>query len=421
MSAKDSEISKRRSVAFVDTVFPTVGVFIAAEIDYIRRQSVEVTILPLRKSSMSFHQDEYKNLMPLVVSGGILKSLGLLPSAIGLCLRRPLRIVQIVVEILWDLRKDPIYFLKTAAILPKCVLFAALVKGKKIDHMHGNWAHYPATAARFIARLLDLSYSFAAHAGADIYRHPAGLPRKIEDASFINTCTRTNLRYFESLCGKSLRDKVEVIYHGIDLERFRSLPAEPNGSPVFLSVGSYTEAKGFKYAIEACSILRDRRVKFEYVIIGKGKDRPALEEQIRRLGLDGLVTLQDEMSHSGLREKYARATVFLAPSIITAEGGRDGIPNVLVEAMSMGLPVVASNVSGIPELVAHEENGLLAPPADPDALANSLERLLADPQLCSKLAAAAKRKVEAEFDRTSNSAALYKLFNEKVLNGKPGS
>ncbi len=421
MSPAVQNPSDSRKVAFIDTVFPTVGVFIAAEIERIRQAGVDVLILPLRRGASPFCQEEYHNLMPFVLSGKSVWSLRTFGSAIWLAFSRPRLILESIVDSLRDLGKDPTYFLKTAAMLPKCVLLAALVRREGISHIHGNWAHYPATAARFISRLLGINYSFSAHAGADIYRHPAGLKGKITEALFVNTCTTANHRYLESLCGHSLQDKVRVIYHGINLKRFEPCSSERTYPPLVLSVGTLTEAKGFHYAIEACRILKDRGLNFQYMIIGRGEKSSTLKQQIHRLGLDDLVILQDEMPHVALRETYARATAFLAPSVITKEGGRDGIPNVLAEAMAMGLAVIASDVSGIPELVKHEKNGLLAPPGDPEALAESIERLMTDSAFRERLGATARRKVLADFDRTRNAAMLCGLFLEKVFNGTTGN
>jgi glycosyltransferase involved in cell wall biosynthesis len=261
-----SEKGGSKKVAFIDTVFPTVGVFIAAEIEYLRKQGIDVVILPLRKSEVPFLQDEYRNLIPHIVPRKSIWSMRLSFLATLLILLRPHLVVKAIADALWDLKGDPVYFLKTAAMLPQLLPIAVMLERDGIKHVHGNWAHYPATAARLIARLLRGTYSFSAHAGADIYRHPEGLERKIRDASFVNTCTQTNLDYLESLCECSLNGRVKVIYHGIDLSRFDASSAAPDTPPLLLSVGNLSEAKGFRYAIEACRILKEKGLDFRYIL-----------------------------------------------------------------------------------------------------------------------------------------------------------
>jgi glycosyltransferase involved in cell wall biosynthesis len=160
----------------------------------------------------------------------------------------------------------------------------------------------------------------------------------------------------------------------------------------------------------ACRLLKLRRVKFRCVIVGEGPLRGEFESQISKLGLEGSVTLVGAMAHDRLVSLYGEATVFALPPHVMKDGDRDGIPNVLAEAMAAGLPVISTCVSGIPELVEDGRTGLLVGPRDPAALADALERLLCDPKKRQGLAAAARRKIEDSFECWENTKALQTLF-----------
>jgi glycosyltransferase involved in cell wall biosynthesis len=203
------------------------------------------------------------------------------------------------------------------------------------------------------------------------------------------------------------------IYHGLDTRRFapRADSAEEAAPPVALSVGRLVEKKGFPVLIEACRLLKDRGYRFRCQIIGgPGPCAQQVASLIRELAVDDIVALQPAVTQEELREAYRQATLFALPCQIADNDDRDGIPNVLVEAMASGLPVVSTNISGIPELIEHGVNGLLTPQKDARALADAVARLLDAPAMRRELGAAARKKVCMSFDAESNVLALHRLF-----------
>jgi len=228
------------------------------------------------------------------------------------------------------------------------------------------------------------------------------------------TCTEYNRRYLSTQFGSASNSKLHRIYHGLDLSQFRfcwprTFDSQP---PVILSVARLVEKKGLSDLILAADILRQRGHRFQVEIVGDGPLRQSLEAQVRRLGLNDRVTLLGPLPHEIIRRAYQRVCLFALPCVVGADGDRDGIPNVLLEAMASGVPVVSTPISGIPEVINSEEEGLLVPPNRPAQLADALERLLNSPELRERLAFAARAKIETCFSIEKNSAQLLSLFEQ---------
>jgi glycosyltransferase involved in cell wall biosynthesis len=262
--------------------------------------------------------------------------------------------------------------------------------------------------------LTGIPFSFTAHA-KDIYLarfNPHGLLQtKIEKATFVATCTDANHIYLQQLCPQGA--PIYTIYHGLDTHFFQPL-AEAQvevAVPVVLAVGRFVKKKGFPYLVQACRQLRDRGLSFKCRIIGQpDEDSQRVKLIISKLQLEEVVEVVGGMTQEDLRRAYAQATIFAMPCYIVNNGDRDGIPNVLAEAMAMALPVVASNISGIPELVEHEVNGLLVRQKDVDALADALATLLQDAVLRRRLGERARSTICQVFDSRQTTRMLHELF-----------
>jgi glycosyltransferase involved in cell wall biosynthesis len=268
-----------------------------------------------------------------------------------------------------------------------------------------------------VAGLLHLPYSFTAHA-RDIYAAPSALEEKIRGAALVVTCTRYNLEHLRALCPDVPADRIRLVHHGVDLPT-GPVPAEFASTafprpPLIVAAGRLIEKKGFDILIDACSILRDRGIAFRCRIFGTGSLEKRLRGHISAAGLGTEVEMAGWRSTAELLETFANASVFAMPSRISDRGDRDGIPNVVLEAMSVGLPVVATQVSGIPEAVEHETTGVLIRPDDPQALADALVRILADPPTAARMGAAGRHRIHAEFSIAASSERLAPLFGFSV-------
>ena len=295
-----------------------------------------------------------------------------------------------------------------------------------VDHLHAHFAHGTTTVTWLAAMVTGLPFSCTGHA-KDIWRpslNPAGLlTRKLRAASFVLTCTAANAAHLHALAPAA---RVHLAYHGLNADFARLLdetetaaPTAPGPGPTaapavtrVVSVGRRVEKKGFDVLIEAVALLHADGVPLEVVLAGEDGDR---SESVRALisarGLDDVITVCGPWTQLQLLEEYRRSTMFALACRVDGDGDRDGIPNVLVEAMAAGLPVVSTAVSGIPELVDHGRNGLLVPPEDPAALAAAIRSLATDPSRRERLATSAASTVAHRFDGDRLARELVSLFS----------
>jgi glycosyltransferase involved in cell wall biosynthesis len=275
-----------------------------------------------------------------------------------------------------------------------------------VHHIHAHWATLPTTAAYLCALWLDRPFSFTAHAW-DIFVKNRSLAKKIELAAKRITCTEYNRSFLSQLCPES-KDKIFLNYHGVDVQKFSvdanerlsTYAADVEGKKGkfhFLSIGRLVESKGYETLIDAYALLRRNGVDYESVIVGSGPLRKSLQKRIYAYGLNDMVKLRTEMPQDQLRDLYRKAFVFVMASIVARNGDRDGIPNVLFEAMAMSVPVIVTSISGIPEAVTHRRTGLVVPPKDPQHLADAITELMQDPALARKLGRQGRSEIESRF------------------------
>jgi glycosyltransferase involved in cell wall biosynthesis len=278
-------------------------------------------------------------------------------------------------------------------------------------HLHAHFANRPASVAFFASRMTGIPFSFTAHA-MDIYKarvNPRVLARKIDEARFVVTVSDFNKAYLEAR-SKSAPGKVVRLYNGIDLTRFVQNGTSPRSPFTILAVARLVEKKGLNILIEACKCLRDRGMVFRCWIVGKGLGRPRLEALIKNWKLRDHVHLLGPLTQMEVLERYLAANVYVLPCIIGADGNRDGLPVSIVEALACGLPVVTTPVTGIPEVVRHDANGLLVPSGDPGALAGAIESLIRDEGLYERLRENARPSVTSRFDLRQNVEVLHRLL-----------
>jgi colanic acid/amylovoran biosynthesis glycosyltransferase len=292
----------------------------------------------------------------------------------------------------------------------QAMVLAREARLRAISHLHAHFATAATTVARLAAHFAGLPYTFTAHA-KDIFHEsvrPADLRRKLADATVAVTVSDYNLAHLRESYGFAAQH-VRRIYNGLDLERFpyRSPRERP---PRIVGVGRLVEKKGFIDLIEACAILAEEGRKFTCRIVGTGEQEVGLRARVARLGLEDRIELLGPRPQSELVQLVQDAAVLAAPCVVGADGNRDGLPTVLLEAMALGTPCVSTDVTGIPEVIRDGETGLMVSQRDPAALAAAVGRLLEEPDLRARVADRARRLVEAEFDVNRNAAQLRELF-----------
>jgi glycosyltransferase involved in cell wall biosynthesis len=342
-------------------------------------------------------------------------------------LRRPLRYIGTLASALaMSRRYRTPGETRVRKVFIKEFLQAALIadelrRAGDVGHLHGHFCHGVATITWFASRLSGIPFSFTAHA-KDIYQaelNPGDLlERKLGAARFVATCTCANASVLRPRHPRP--DEVHAIYHGLDTNYFAPAPDSGASSiPVILAVGRFVEKKGFDHLIEACAHLKRDGVRFGCVIVGeRGDAYEGICRLIEQHGLGDHVRLRNAVAQDELREVYRGARVFALPCRVTADGDRDGFPNVLAEAMAMGVPVVSTAISGIPEFIDDGVHGLLVPGGDARALADALKRLLADDALHASLARAGRARICERFDSRRTTIALRELFVAQLQSGQ---
>jgi glycosyltransferase involved in cell wall biosynthesis len=290
-----------------------------------------------------------------------------------------------------------------------------------IRHLHAHFAHGATTVTWFASTITGVPFSFTGHA-KDIYSgslNPAGLlRRKLLAARFAVTCTEANRRHLLQVAPGA---DVRRVYHGLNADFTRLLDAQPlNGNrPAdqlrLLGVGRLVHKKGFDTLVAACGILAARGVPFDAKIIGPDDEAgPGLRAKIAELGLGDHIQILGQMSQAELFDEYRQASAFCLPCRVMDDGDRDGIPNVLAEAMACGVPVVTTPISGIPELIDDGVNGLLVPCDVPEALADALARLRDTPELVDRISRAGRASVLREFDGEQLATTMLDLFAQRA-------
>ncbi|HCK83493.1 MAG TPA: hypothetical protein DHW63_02935, partial [Hyphomonadaceae bacterium] len=298
----------------------------------------------------------------------------------------------------------------------QAVAFAAQLVRAEVGHLHAHFADRPAAIARVAAAFAGLPFSISAHA-KDIYlEQPRRLARRLRLARFTVTCTGHNAQFLRTLAPRA---NVMRAYHGVDLGALTAAKVEAQSPPLVLSVGRLRAKKGFDTLVAACGILARAGRAFVCEIVGYGPEEGALRREIEEAGLAAHIRLRGKVPHEEVIAAMRRARVFALPCRVLDDGDRDGIPNVILEAMAVRTPVVSTRVSGVPEVVTENETGLLVEPDDPEALACALARVLDDDALAARLGAAGRSAVEARFSLDGDITRLDALLGASLRNDPP--
>jgi glycosyltransferase involved in cell wall biosynthesis len=287
-----------------------------------------------------------------------------------------------------------------------------------ITHIHAHYATYPAVAAWIIHYLTGISYSVTVHAH-DIYVERSMLSTKLRDARFIVAISEFNRDFLVRHVGDWVFDKIRIIHCGIQPEAYqpRAETLRRDGAFHLISVGSLQPYKGYSYLLQACALLKTRGIPVVCSIIGGGEEHEALQSEIIQLDLVDTVSLLGSKRQDEVAALLPEADCYVQPSIVTASGKMEGIPVAIMEAFACGLPVVATALSGVPELVRTGDTGYLVEPANPVALADSLTDVYNNPNKAAQYARAGRMLVLAEFDLNTNVQRLAHCFDECVAVG----
>jgi glycosyltransferase involved in cell wall biosynthesis len=397
-----------RVVVYVVGTYPLLTTtFIDREISALRGWGVDVRIVAVRRPSqdvpLSNEQRELARgtsyLIPITWPR-------LVAAHLRFLLTRPTVYLGTLAHLVTRPHPDLRARARTILHFGEGVYAAQVVDNRDVRELHAHFADRAATIALVASRLLRRPFSLSVHAGADIFVRPVLLREKFTAARHVVTCTSHNKAHLARLVGERLDRKITTIPHGLDLTGYRQRDRATNGLPLVLGVGQLAERKGFAHLVAACALVRNQGHRFLCRIIGSGPQRADLEELIAALSLGDTVSLQGALSHEAVVDHYRRATMVVLPCVRTADGDVDGIPNVLVEAMALAVPVVSSDLPALRELITDGVDGILAPAGDVERLADAVRRLLDEPQLRQRLGAEARRTVIERFDVEKNVRML---------------
>jgi glycosyltransferase involved in cell wall biosynthesis len=403
----------RTRVAYVMSQFPKISeTFVLYEMLEVERLGAAVEVFPLRRGPRGPRHPEaasYEERAHFIPAFSWQAVTALLRRAA----RDPAGCLRVYREVLWGTRRSRKFFLGALLYFPKCVAMAERMQALGVDHIHAHFASHPALAALIIHRLTGIPYSFTAH-GSDLHVDRRMLDAKVDSAAFVVAVSSYNRELICETCGDGAREKVVVIHCGADPSIFTAGNGHRDESQDhagerkirIVCVASFEEVKGHTYLLHACRLLLDRGVEPQCDLVGGGPLLGRMRDEARRLGIERHVTFHGPLPRDRVGRIVSAADVAVLASYPTPSGRREGIPVALMEAMMSGLPVVASGLSGIPELVLHERTGFLVPPGDPWTLAERLECLADAPLLRRSLGEAGRARVAEAFDLRGNARLL---------------
>ncbi len=404
----------RGAVAFVLKGYPRhAETFIAQEIRALEQRGLDIRIVSLRHPT-----DSKRHAIHAEIAASVLY----LPEYLW---QEPLRVLQG-----WRAsRKLPGYARARAAFLrdlrrdltPNRIrrFGQALVLARELPaevaQLHAHFLHTPASVARYAALMRGLPWTLSAHA-KDIWTTPAWEQReKLAECDWAVTCTGAGATHLRALAPE--RDRVTLIYHGLDGVRFAPAPRSAStrdgsdaADPVrLLSVGRAVPKKGFDDLLGALARL-PRDLAWRMTHIGGGPLLAPLKQQAMQLGIAGRIRWEGAQAQEGVLAAYREADLFVLASRVSADGDRDGLPNVLLEAQSQRLATISTELAGIAELIEAEVTGVLVPPGDPASLALALERLIRHPEERVRLGAAGEARVRSRFTLAAGIDQLAEKF-----------
>ena len=388
-------------IAYILTDFPSLTeTFASREIEGLRRWGADVEILAaggdVRVEGCTYRPERWS----WCAISSILYMLRAYPLA-------PLRYMGILARFLFSCPREALTLLGN---LHTAAFFCRRLDDKQIRHVHAYFLSWPACVALAVAKISGRRFSIAAHA-RDIFVESGATAYKVKNALFVTVCSQQGLGHLKKLLPPCLHNKLRLVRHGVETS-FTALPPKGCGTRQarVLAIGRLVPKKGFEFLVRAFGKVAARCPGAKLTIVGEGPEEGRLKELIRKLGLKDSTHLAGRRQHEEVMSMLAESAVLVVPSVVSEDGDRDGVPNVILEALACGVPVIASRLEGIEEAVQHNQTGLLVRPGDIDELAEATTLLLADEELRERLAAKAKEVVSECFDAETNTPKLAAIF-----------
>lgn len=328
--------------------------------------------------------------------------------------KSPKVVIRNLIYILLQIRKSSLLSAsKSFYHFAEACCLANLMRSKNIDHIHCHFVSHPTTIGMFLSDLINVPYSFTAHA-KDIFVDTFDLERKLDQCKFGVTISDYNRKHLVDVYGRKYKEKIKVIHCGLKFP-VNSIN-ERNSTHEYLkilAVARMVPKKGLDILIRACSLLKNWEVPFKCTIVGDGYEKESLMGLVSAENLDDYVAFTGAVPHEDVKSFLLNSDVFVLPCRICKNGDRDGIPVSLMEAMAYKIPVISTNIVGLPELIDHDLNGFLIPQDNFLILAEHLKQLYDDPSLRIKMGENGYKKVYQEFN-IRRSVSLFEAYLNNI-------
>ncbi len=410
---------EKLSIAYISYNLPALTTtFIYREFLQLRNRGVDIRLVSLKRPDTAEVSDEVRWLIPEIIYLKPVPVLDVIVSQAVLLVRSPSRYV---LTLLFAATRDTSSFRRKMRLLYHFFASAYLSRKDEIrrcDHFHSHFASGPTSVAMFTSMLLGKTYSFTAHA-IDIYVDDIDIRSKISRCEFANVISNYNREHLKTIINGSDHEKLKVLYYGIDVDKYKpDRQASPEREKLsIVSIARLVEKKGHKYLVEACRHLVDRGYDFSCEIIGSGPLGDELRSQVKELGLEEYVHLPGAILQEEVLARLMTTDLFILPCVIAGDGDRDGIPNTLIEAMVMEVPVISCDVAGIGELIVSGDNGLLVQERDSLALSDAIAKMIDDAEFRRQAAVKGRKTVIEQFNIEKNTDELLSLFEEVIHKG----
>lgn len=407
-------MNEKKKVLYVTSSLPALTLtFIYREIFGLRRKGLEVETVSMNRPPLESVSEEAHGLIETTHYLDQVSLVRKIGSMIGLIFRRPKAFFRCG-DIYFRARpmKNARDYVRLAYHLMEACYLYGKYRNRGIQHLHAHFVNGPSSVAMFLSIVLDVPYSFTMHASL-IWLDPVALYNKLDTCKFCASISEYNRDYVISEYGTRFFEKIEIVRCGIDMEKLVAIERRETTEAkpfTIVGVGQLTKRKGFHVLIKACGILKDRGLEFQCLIVGEGTQRTDLESLITRHQLGDMVTLEGAQPQEEIPSYLRQADIFALPCVIADDGWRDGIPVALMEAMAHEIPVVSTNILGLPELIDSGENGVLVESGDALALADSIESLMHSDDLRHNLGEKGVEKIESDFNVERSVEKLAVLF-----------
>lgn len=397
-------------MAYLVWRFPLVTeTFVLRELNaVVGRVACPVELFALRPGRGGTVHSMARSWLPVVQTASISRGC---VELLRLTITRPRAVAHVIRQLVQDYARDPGQLVRGLAVVVLAASLVPAIRRARVTHIHAHFATQPAEAAWALAAFTDVTYSVTAHA-YDLFMSTRGLDRRISGARFVACISEHNRRFLKARCNGDT--EYALVHCGVDTAELQQPAHAPNAEATrLIMVSSFIPKKGHTVLVEALrrsEALQSVRLD----LVGTGPLEPTIKDLVLAAGLEDRVTFHGDQPEHAVRRMVAGSDVLVQPSIVAPDGDVDGIPNTLIEAMALGIPVVTTSVSGIPELVRDGVTGVVVRPGDPDELGAGLRSVIEDPEAARQRATAGLATVSAEFDIADSASAMVSLL-ERAL------